>query len=126
MKYQLVIAILAVTLGAVCNADSAVCAEKGSYYYSTAFNDIQSVVAKLVQDIDREVGPGCMINRKFIENSGRIWGDVEAMGGVCRTSDELKQTLFNVRDYFQNLRNGCRNFRIVSHGDTVASRIRIA
>jgi hypothetical protein len=124
MKYHLVIAILAIALAAACNADSAVCAETG-YHYGYDI-DIQNVVAKLVQDIDREVGSGCMTNRKFIENSGIVWGDVEAMGGVCRTSKELKQTLFNVRDYFQDFYKECRNYRIVSHGNTVASRMRLA
>ena len=88
----MVIATLFITAAVVCKADNAVCAEDETLYYSARFynilfvNNINKVVDKLVQDIDREVGSGCMTNRKFIENSGNVWGDVEAMG-ACRTEE---------------------------------------
>ena len=126
MKYQLVITIFVFTTAVFCKADNAVCAENSSFGDGN-YDDIQRVVDKLVQDIDREVGSGCMIDRKFIENSGNVWGDVEAIG-ACRTSNDLKQTLYAVKKYFGSRFNlaRCRNYRIVSHGDTVASRIRVA
>jgi hypothetical protein len=121
MKYFMIITVLVINVALVCNADHAVCAERG--FNAADFNDIWSAVNRLVWVIRREVGSRCIANRKFIVRSGNVWADVEAMGG-CKTSDDLKHTLFNVRNYIQNYRNGCRNYRIVSHGGTVASRIR--
>jgi hypothetical protein len=122
MKSYLVITILVITMAAVCKADNQVCAERG--FNAVDFNDIDRAVNKLVKTIDREVGSRCVADRKFIERSGKVWVDVEAMG-ACKTLNDLKHTLFNVRNFIKDHRNDCRNFRIVSHGGTVASRIRL-
>jgi hypothetical protein len=129
MMYQLLLTMLAISYADACYAvpyqkpNQLVCAEKGHPDYKDS--DLQNVVEKLVADIDREVGNGCLMNRKFIENSGNVWGDVESIG-ACKSSQDLKGILFGVRDYFYNRQNECRNVRIVSGDTKVASRFRLA
>jgi hypothetical protein len=96
MMYQLLLTMLTVSYAGACiphqpqNPNQLVCAEKGHPDYK--YSDLQNVVDKLVADLDREGGSGCLMNRKFIENSGNVWGDVESIG-ACKSSQDLKVSI---------------------------------
>ena len=102
-------------------ADSKVCADQG--FRAKSMHSYRNAADKLRITIDAKVGSGCVTDVKFIECSGSACADVESIG-ACRTSNDLKETLFNVRDFVCGRMNECHNYRIVSHGGTVASRIR--
>uniref|UniRef100_A0A915KYD8 Uncharacterized protein n=1 Tax=Romanomermis culicivorax TaxID=13658 RepID=A0A915KYD8_ROMCU len=88
--------------------------------YHAYFRSAENVA----NQIDRSVGSSCVgAPRKFVHCQEGACADAEAMDG-CKTANDLKHTLYNVRNYIRDHKNDCRNYRIVSHGGSVASRIR--
>jgi len=120
MKYQLVIDIFVITTTVVCKGYDDLCADSLPKYYkdhnAAYLNDLQRVVDKLIQDIDREVGSGCFPDRLFEEKIGYVKGDLATAGG-CWTSDDLKKNLFKASKYMQNSRNVCGNYKIFTRGE---------
>ncbi len=94
MMYQLLITILAISLAGaytpISPLPNIVCAEEGHADYNDS--DLQKVIYKLAEDVDREGVSGCLMDRKFIENSGNVWGDVESIE-VCATPEDLKVSI---------------------------------